>query len=36
MKILINTSNLYVGGGLQVALSFIKKYPIEQFSGNIK
>lgn len=25
MKILINTSNLYVGGGVQVALSFIKE-----------
>lgn len=31
MKIIINTSNLYVGGGMQVALSFI--HELKQVSG---
>ena len=32
MKLLINTSNLYVGGGLQVALSFINE--LKNFESN--
>jgi glycosyltransferase involved in cell wall biosynthesis len=33
MKIIINTSNLYVGGGVQVALSFISELKIMNFKN---